>query len=170
MLFRSRPVLPRPAALKVIDEFIDIEAPSVSVDGVYARILATLEHDGPHDLEQSVRTIMAEGEDHYETFLAIREWLGRHPNESDFLRAVTPPPANDPTHQALQTTYRALLERLHKGYSLGIRAGAADVVAARTMMIGPGGIDAAAQAVTDRGFIVTFAPIDDPRFTSIDPP
>jgi hypothetical protein len=166
----TRPVLPRPATLNVIDEFIDIERPSVSVDSVYARILATFGRDGPHDLEQSIRTIMAEGEDHYETFLAIREWLGRHPDQSDFLRAVTPPPPNDPTHRTLQTTYRALLERLDKGYTLGIRAGAADVVAARTMMIGPGGVDAAAQAVTDRGFIVTFALIDDPRFKPIDPP
>src|SRR5262249_1432700 len=69
----TRPVQPRPATLSVIDEFIDIERPSVSVDSVYARILATFERDGPHDLEQSIRTIMAEGEDHYETFLAIRE-------------------------------------------------------------------------------------------------
>ena len=166
----TRLVQPRRAELAVIDEFIGIESPSVSVDSVYARILATFVHDGPHDLEQSIRTIMAEGEDHYETFLAIREWLGRHPNEGDFLRAVTPPPANDPTHQTLQTTYRKLLEALHKGYTLGIRAGAPDVVAARSLMIDPGGVDAAAQAVTNRGFIVTFAPIDDPRFTSIDPP
>jgi hypothetical protein len=165
----TRPVQPRPASLKVIDEFIDIERPSVSVDGVYARILATFEHDGPRDLEQSIRTIMAEGEDHYEAFLAIREWLGRHP-EGDFLRALTPPPANDPAHQTLQATYRTLLERLHTGYSRGIRAGAGDVVAARSLMIGPGGIDASAQAVTERGFIVTFAPIDDPRFGSVAPP
>jgi hypothetical protein len=166
----TRPVRPRRATLQVIDEFIDIERPSVSVDSVYARILATFEHDGPHELEQSIRTIMAEGEDHYEAFLAIREWLGRHPNEGDFLRTLTPPSPADPAHRSLQTAYRALLEQLHNGYSLGIRAGAADVAAARTAMVGPGGIDDLAQAVTDRGLVVTFAPIDDPRFTAIDPP
>jgi hypothetical protein len=37
-------------------------------------------------------------------------------------------------------------------------------------MIGPNGIDGAAQAVATRGFLVTFDPIADPRFAAIDPP
>ena len=84
------------ATRQAIQNFIDIEAPSVSVDSVYARILATLERDGPHDAEQSVRTIMAEGEDHFETFRAIQVWLSRH-QETEYLRSTagTAPPPDD---------------------------------------------------------------------------
>jgi len=85
---------------------------SVSVDGVYARILATLERDGPHEAEQSVRTIMAEGEDHFETFRAMQVWLSAH-QESEYLRSAagTEPPPDDPDHQKVQTIYRAVLEQ-----------------------------------------------------------
>jgi hypothetical protein len=167
----TRPVLARAATLAVIDDFIDIERPSVSVDGVYARILATLERDGTHEQGQMIRTIMAEGEDHFVTFVAIREWLGRHP-ESTYLRSpnLRPPPAGDALHRTLQTRYVALLERLFRGYSLGRIAGAADVNAARAAMVEPNGIDPGANAVADAGFIVTFDPISDPRFAPIDPP
>ena len=74
------------ATRQAIQNFIDIEAPSMSVDSVYARILATLEREGPHDAEQSVRTIMAEGEDHFEAFRAMQVWLSAH-QESEYLRS-----------------------------------------------------------------------------------
>jgi len=164
----TRPVLPRPANRQAIQEFIDIEAPSVSVDGVYSRILATLVRDGPHALEQSVRTIMAEGEDHYQTFLSIQEWLKRHP-EGDYLRSTQGPlPGNDADHRKLQTLYAALLDELHRGYSVGGTAGARDINAARADMVGP--IDAAAQAIAQRGFVISFDRLSDPRFVPIDPP
>jgi hypothetical protein len=165
----TRPVVPRAATAAAIRDFIDIERPSVSVDSVYARILATLERDGPHDLEQSVRTIMAEGEDHFETFLAIQQWLGRH-QETDYLRSTTgaPPPAGDAGHKTLQAGYLDLLQRLHRGYTLGGTAGAPFVNQARSDMVGP--IDATAQAIAERGFLVVFDRIDDPRFAPIDPP
>lgn len=165
----TRPVTARAATRQAIKDFIDIEAPSVSVDGVYARILATLVRDGPHALEQSIRTIMAEGEDHYETFLAIQEWLRRH-DESEYLRAKTngPPPKGDADHQHLQSLYASLLDDLYRGYSAGGAAGAPDINSARMDMLGP--LDAAAQAIAERGFIVTFDRLTDPRFKPIDPP
>ena len=42
---------------------------------------------------QAIRSVIAEGEDHFETFLNIQEWLSSH-SESDYLRAVAPPPAS----------------------------------------------------------------------------
>jgi hypothetical protein len=157
------------ATRRAIQNFIDIEAPSVSVDSVYARILATLERDGPHDAEQSVRTIMAEGEDHFETFRAIQVWLSAH-QEAQYLRSTSnaAPPANDPDHQELQTRYRAILEQLHRGYTFGNPSGAPDINAARMDMVGP--LDAAAQRIALRGFLVIFDPVTDPRFAPIDPP
>ncbi|MHB8268213.1 ferritin-like domain-containing protein [Bradyrhizobium sp.] len=158
------------AATKLaIQNFIDIEAPSVSVDSVYARILATLERDGPHDAAQSVRTIMAEGEDHFETFRAIQVWLSAH-QESDYLRSTAgaAPPPSDPDHQQLQTEYRAILEQLHQGYTIGNPAGAPNVNGARTEMVGP--LNAAAEKIATRGFLVVFDPLTDPRFAPIGPP
>jgi hypothetical protein len=157
------------ATKQAIQNFIDIEAPSVSVDSVYARILATLERDGPHDAEQSVRTIMAEGEDHFEAFRAIQVWLGAH-QEPQYLRSVngTPPPPGDPGHQELQTRYRAILEQLHRGYTSGNPGGARDINGARMDMVGP--LHAAAESIAQRGFLVAFDPLTDPRFAPIDPP
>jgi hypothetical protein len=157
------------ATRQAIQNFIDIEAPSVSVDSVYARILATLERDGPHDAEQSVRTIMAEGEDHFEAFRAIQVWLGAH-QEQQYLRSTagTAPPPGDPDHQQLQTRYRAILEQLHRGYTSGNPGGAPDINGARMDMVGP--LHAVAEKIAQRGFLVIFDPLTDPRFTPIDPP
>jgi hypothetical protein len=163
-----RPVNPRAATAAAIKDFIDIERPSVSVDSVYARILATLEVDELHDLAQSIRTIMAEGEDHFETFLAIQEWLNPH-SEPTYLRSQDiPPPSGDPDHRALQDDYFQLLQELHQGYTLGGAAGAPSINLARMDMVGP--VDKAAHAIADRGLLVVFDPISDPRFVPIDHP
>src|SRR5262249_50087533 len=45
-----RPVQPRSATPQAIQEFIDIERPSTSVDGLYSRILATLETLGSDEM------------------------------------------------------------------------------------------------------------------------
>jgi hypothetical protein len=110
-----------PAALTpdVLDVFIDIEGPNVAVDGLYARILATLEVLGNTPrAEQAIRRIMTEGEDHQKAFKAIREWL-RPYTPAQYLRAatLTVPPAGDATNAALQGEYLAILESLHTGYS-----------------------------------------------------
>ncbi len=164
----KRPVQARPARLSVIDDFIDIERPSVSVDSVYARILATIERLGTHEQEQQIRTIMAEGEDHFQTFSFIREWLGRHQDESQFLRAAQAPPGGDAGHRDLQTAYLTLLETLHRGYTLGVPAGGPDINAARGQMLGS--LNSAAEAISTRGFLVVFDLISDARFAPVDPP
>ncbi|MBI1761953.1 MAG: hypothetical protein HYR56_11005 [Acidobacteria bacterium] len=165
------PVQMRPALPAVIDEFIAIEQPSRSVDGVYARILATLGQLGSDEQEQTIRTIMAEGEDHFETFQFIREWLGRH-TPNDYLRApnLAPPPAANLPHQTLQQRYRTLLQLLFDGYRLGLPAGAPQINAARTAMLGPTGLQGAAEAVAQAGFLVVFDALADPRFAPLNHP
>lgn len=164
-----RPVSFRAATKQAIKDFIDIEAPSVSVDSVYARILATLERDGPHEAAQSVRTIMAEGEDHFETFRAIQVWLSAH-DEPQYLRSTSgaAPPPGDPDHQELQARYSDILQQLYRGYTQGGAAGAPDVNMARMDMVGP--VDAAAHKIADRGFLVVFDLLSNPRFAPIAPP
>ena len=167
-----RPVAPRPAMPDVIQAFIDIESPSASVDGLYSRILATLEDLGTDEMRQTIRSIMADGESHFETFGFVQEWLGRH-QPVDYLRKLnlTVPPAGNARHANLQKEYRALLLRLFHGYTLGIPSGAADINAARNAMLGDRGLNGAAEAVADAGFLVAFDPItDDPLLAPVSHP
>ena len=165
------PVVPRPATPEAIQAFINIEQPSDSVDGLYARILATLEDLGTEETMQTIRSVMADGESHFETFKFVQEWLGRH-DPADYLRApnLVAPPAGNALHQSLQQKYRALLEQLFSGYSIGIPAGAPSINDARDAMLGPTGIDGAAEAVAAAGFLVVFDSINDPRFAPIGHP
>ena len=123
----------------------------------------------PPNRTEAISSIIAEGEDHYQTFLDIKEWLAPH-LEADYLRNVNPPrPApGQAQHDTFQVAYAALLEDLHTGYEKGRLAGAAEVNAARVAMIGT--IDPLAHAVAEAGFLVAFDNIADPRFRPIDPP
>lgn len=166
-----RPVVPRPATPEAIEAFIDIEKPSVSVDGLYSRVLATLEDFGSDETQQTVRSIMADGESHFETFNFIQEWLDKH-SPADYLTNPNAgvAPANNVLHQKLQQEYVALLQRLFNGYTLGIPAGAADINAARNAMLGTTGLDGAAEAVAAAGFLVAFDRISDARFAPVNHP
>ena len=155
-----------PADPQTIDRFIDLERPSISVDGLYSRILATLQNG---EQRQAIRAIMAEGEDHYRTFRFIREWLGQHQPAAYLRPNLTRPPAANPLHQQLQAQYVALLGRLRQGYSRTRLAGAPDVNASRDAMLGATGIEGAAQQVVNAGFLVVFDPPAAP-FAPIDPP
>jgi Ferritin-like len=162
-----------PANRNAITSFIDIERPSISVDGLYSRILATLDTNlGNEAQRRAIRMIMAEGEDHLETFQFIQQWLSSH-NEPDYLRNTTMviPRKDNRLHIALQADYRKLLDNLYRGYSKGIPAGAPEINAARNTMVLPGGIDDAADAVAEAGFLVSFDLItDDARFKPIGAP
>jgi hypothetical protein len=159
------------ATPETIDLFIQVEAPSVSVDGLYARILASLNRDGTDEQEQTIRSVIAEGENHYETFLFIQEWLGRHqPNQYLRSLALQPPPDINLLRQRARTILQQILEDLHGGYRAGLPAGAVAINRARTAMVAGNGLMPAAQAVADAGFLVMFDTPADPRFAPIDPP
>jgi Ferritin-like len=165
------PVSPKAATPEAINAFIDIERPSESVDGLYSSILATLEDLGTEEMMQTIRSVMADGESHFETFQFVQEWLKRH-DPNDYLRApnLVAPPAGNALHQDLQRKYGTLLEGLFNGYSIGIPAGSPDINAARDAMLGPTGLHGAAEAVADAGFLVIFDPIDDPHFAPVGHP
>ena len=173
-----RPVMPRAATRQAIADFIEIEAQSTGVDGLYNNILATLQFP-PADVaslvtdewKQAIRSIIAEGEDHFETFLDIQEWLSNHP-ETDYLRSQAPPlpPAGNAQNTALQAAYVSLLNNLHTGYKKGRFLGANEINTARSAMVGAGGIVAKAEAVASQNFLVAFTTPADARFAPIDPP
>ena len=156
----------RAASQATLDRFIAIERPSAGIDGLYARILTSLETLGTDEQEQSVRSIIAEGVDHERTFRFIKAWLGRNAESAVIRPNLVPAPPNQPQHLALQSAYRAVLEDLHAGYAAGLPAGAPAINRARSAMPGAG-LDGMARAVADAGFLVSFDPIDDPRFAPL---
>jgi hypothetical protein len=161
----------RAAEPATIDDFIEIEAPSMSVDGLYARIHATLlAGAGTEEQVQAVRTLTSEGGDHFQTFLFVREWLGRHAPSTYLVAGEPADPAGSPQHQALQQRFTDLLTALYDGYKAGIPAGAGTINAARASMLGQTGIEGALDAVAAAGLLVKFDPIADPRFAPIPHP
>jgi hypothetical protein len=168
-----RPVTFRPAEPATIDDFIAIEAPSQSVDGLYSRVYETLIARPATDEQiQSVRTLMSEGGDHFQTFIFVKEWLGRHTPSSTYLVAGGPasPPAGNAEHQALQQRLIGVLTALYDGYKARIPAGASQINAARSSMLGQTGIEGALDAVAGQGLLVTFDSVADPRFAPIPHP
>jgi hypothetical protein len=167
-----RPHVFRPADAETIADFVKIEAPSQSIDGVYAAIYATLVANGAKDeIIQSIRTLTSEGGDHYQTFLFVQEWLGRHTPASYLIANPLPaPPPTDATHLDLQTKYLQLLEDLYSAYKLGMPAGAADLAKARDFMVSLTGIVGELDAVAAKGFLIKFDPVADIRFAPIKPP
>lgn len=167
-----RPVAFRALTLAAIDDFIAIEAPSQSVDSLYGSILASLEAFGQPDQQcQAIRAIMAEGEEHWQTFLFIRQWLGRH-QEGEYLRspALVPAGADNPQQIGLSQSYEALLVGLHESYERGLPTGAPQLNSSRDAMLGAGGIEGAILAVADAGFLPVFPVSADPRFLPIPQP
>ncbi|MEY2930836.1 MAG: hypothetical protein RL033_1585 [Pseudomonadota bacterium] len=159
-------VAPRPATQQTLERFIAIEQPSTGVDGLYARILATLDVMGTDDQEQTIRSVIAEGVDHLRTFRFVRDWLGRNPESAVLRPGVALPAPSNPLHVSLQTAYRAILEDLFQGYAAGLPAGAVAINRARSAMPSPG-LDGRARALANANLLVSFDVILDPRFAPL---
>lgn len=173
-----RDMVMRPATREAIRDFIDIEAPSAGVDGLYSRILATLVTP-PADVAQvatdewreALRSIIAEGENHFQTFLDMQEWLANYA-ETDYLRSVAPirPPAGNAVNQQLQAAYAAMLVNLRDGYRMGRFLGATKINAARASMVALDGVGALADSVAEQGFLVVFDAPAGEEFALLGPP
>lgn len=168
----QRPVHARVLDPQAVTDFLAIEQPNISVDGLYSTILATLRRFGfGTDADyQTIRSVMAGGEDHYETFENIQEWL-RPFQPNQYLHSnLTPAPPTHAAYAKLQLQYRNLLDALYIGYAAGLPQGASSINAARAAMVAPTGFGEAIRAVVSAGFLAAFDPINDPRFQAIDPP
>jgi len=165
----TRPLSMRPLTRQTLKDFIEIERPSHSVDGLYGQIFATLQRDVPGPLVDTVALIMTEGNEHFETFIYIQDWLKEH-DESAYLIPTQQPPSNHQLHQALQTRYLNLLDLLFRAYLAGVPAGAALIAQARTTMLANDGISGACRDLANAGFLVTFDMPSDPRFNPVPKP
>ncbi|MFZ6733705.1 ferritin-like domain-containing protein [Undibacterium sp. Ji42W] len=154
---------------QAILDFLALEQANRGADELYARIYATLRQPGfGSDANcQSIRYIMAEGQDHFETFENMQVWLQgfqpRHYLHQNLVQA----PASNSSYQALQKAYRNLLEKLYAGYQAGMPQGAVDINAARGDMVAASGFGSAARAVINAGFLLSFDTINDARFAPI---
>jgi rubrerythrin len=156
-LEHPQPVVEPRLTPAVLEEFIDVEKPSDTIDGLYARILVSLGNFGFPRPAEMIRSVMSDGFDHYETFLDVQEWLAHHaPN--DYLLNLRQPPANDPAHQRLQELLLQVLQTLRRGYTVALPQGADDIARARDLMLG-NGLLSACEALRAKGLLVIFDPI-----------
>lgn len=167
--FPAREVRFRRLTPDVMDEFVRVEAPSLTVDGLYSSLLATFARDNDDDLADRIRSVMADGSEHYATFRAMREWLARHGPE-DYLLPLQDASPDDQGLLALQERYEQMLDLLFRGYQLGVPAGTTRVNTARAIMLGPQGIEGACEDLAGRGLQPAFAVPADPRFAPVPPP
>jgi hypothetical protein len=159
----AEPVVEKRLTPDVLDEFIAIEKPSDSIDGLYARMVVTMENNGFSELGQTLRSVMADGFDHYETFLDVKEWLSHH-QPGDYLLNLRQPDPNDSGHKRLQELFLQLMQTLRRGYAAGLPQGADDIARARNLMLGSG-IMTACEALRANGTLVVFDTIlDDSDF------
>ena len=159
----------RPLTPEVMDEFVRVEAPSLTIDGLYSSLLATFVRDGEDDLADTIRSVMADGSEHFATFKAMQEWLGRHAPGA-YLRPVRRVQPGDPVLATLQQRYERVLDLLFEGYRRGVPLGTSRVNSARTGMLGPQGIDGACEDLARSGVLPVFAVPGDSRFAPIAPP
>lgn len=166
--FRDRQF--RPLTAQALKDFIEVETAAHSIDVLYSNIQATFLDRGNEQLAQVIGSIIADGEDHLETFEFIKQWVA--PFGTTILRteSLAPPPATNPLHRKLQLAYGQLLDGLFQSYSAGLPAGATQINTARQLMVQPGGINDLALAIADAGFLVVFDDPTDPRFVPILPP
>jgi hypothetical protein len=149
-------------------EFIAIEKPSDSVDGLYARIVKTLEDFQLPREVATIRSVMADGMDHYETFLDVQVWLSRHPDSGSYLLPVTDPGPDNALHRQLQDRYRDLIVPLRDGYVTGVPQGKDSIERARTVMFGA--LQKTCEELAANNILVKFEPLTDDDFKPIDPP
>ncbi len=167
-----RPVRARVLDPQALSDFLTLEQANLGADELYARILVTLQQPGMgSDADcQTIRSIMAEGQDHFETFENIQEWLKPFQPAQYLHQNLKAANANNSAYQTLQKQYRNLLDSLYTGYLAGFPKGAHAINGARTSMVSISGFGSAAKAVISAGFLLSFDAINDPRFQAIDAP
>ena len=146
----------RPLVLPTFDDFVAVERPSGTLDGAYARVVATLRVGYPEPLLQLARQIVAEGMDHYNRFreigIVLRSWPGaRSGTVTPWLRPIQlgSPAA---TGRALDL-YRGLLRDLADAYRRGDMEDAGKILDARRQMMA---LDDAAEQLAANGIGVPF--------------
>ena len=133
----ERPRALRPLAPEVLRDFIAVERPSGTLDGEYARVVATLATGYPETMLQLARQIVAEGMEHFTRFSEIAKVLGAWS-----VPTGAPPPWLRPIDKASADqaaaaldAYLAILAHLKRAYQRGDMEDAGQIVEARAGMM-----------------------------------
>jgi hypothetical protein len=130
----------RPSELRlltqnVLNDFIAVEKPSGTLDGAYARVLATLRQTKyPEALEQLAERILADGMQHFTRFREIQRVLAPFATGDSpaYLQKLVK--ASRAQGKAATDLYRTILTDLESAYESGDMEDAAKIADARTTM------------------------------------
>jgi len=133
----ERPRALRPLAPEVLRDFIAVERPSGTLDGEYARVVATLATGYPETMLQLARQIVAEGMEHFTRFSEIskvlKSWSVTPGATTPWLRPVTK--ATPAQGAAALEAYKDILAHLAAAYQRGDMEDAGNIIKARTAMM-----------------------------------
>lgn len=125
--------------------FIDVEKPSQdigqSIDGMYVKLLTSVEQQPDlfpeaESLVHLFKLIIDEGEDHYQRFLSIQNYLSGM-NENDYLRSFTSLSNNSHLkrlQEIADSTYQVMIGTLYECFLLGDLGGGLLLEQARRAM------------------------------------
>jgi hypothetical protein len=166
----GRPVTFEPLTSDVLKHFIKVEAPLTSVDALYGRIRETYRRDRDDASAATVDEIIAEGADHYQSFLLVQEWLDRHEDTQYLITNLKTPAPDAPVLDELQQRYQKVLDLLYTGYQKGMPRGGTDIAQARHAMLGPDGVQGECENLAAQGQLPVFAVPRESRFAEVPPP
>jgi len=151
----ERPRALRPLAPEVLGDFIAVERPSGTLDGEYARVVATLAKGYPETMLQLARQIVAEGMEHFTRFSEIskvlKSWSVAPGATTPWLRPVKK--ATPAQGAAALGAYNDILMHLAAAYQRGDMEDAGHIIEARTAMMR---LDTEAEKLAVQGFGVPF--------------
>ena len=125
----------RPLTPAVLTDFIAVEKPSGTLDGAYARVLATLRQPQyPEALKQLAERILADGMQHFTRFREIERVLAPFAtgNPPAYLQNLTK--ASKAAGKAAVDLYKGILADLESAYQSGDMEDAARIADARAAM------------------------------------
>jgi hypothetical protein len=151
----QRPRALRPLAPDVLGDFIAVERPSGTLDGEYARVVATLARGYPETMLQLARQIVAEGMEHFTRFSEIskvlKSWSVTPGATTPWLRPIAK--ATPAQAVAALRAYNNVLTNLSAAYQRGDMEDAANIIEARKAMMS---LDTEAEKLAVAGFGVPF--------------
>ncbi len=149
----TRPRVLRPLTLEALADFVAVERPSGSLDGAYARVVATLRNGYPEPILQLARQIVADGVDHYNRFREIKVVLDSWAGKGDPTPCLRPLKPDAAKAAGALTLYRAILNNLDIAYRHGDLEDAGAILKGRGKMME---LNAEAERLAARGVGIPF--------------
>ena len=151
----TRPRSLRSLEVNVLADFVAVERPSGTLDGAYARVIATLSKGYPAALLQLARQIVADGMEHFSRFGEILKvlsaWSAPVGAPAPWLRPIA---EGSPVQAAnALAAYHDILANLEHAYRSGDMEDAANILEARAAMMR---LDAEAERLAVAGLGVPF--------------